>query len=103
MIAQLRTGHCGLNGHLHRIGKIESSKCECGFSKETVEHFLLECPKYRKERMVMRKGVGNRKMRVEKLLREAKTIKHTVEYIIGLRAVPHNCCIVHCVNTYFLI
>ena len=46
---QLRTGHCGLNDYLHRFGKKDSPTCECGHGKETVEHYLLECPNYREQ------------------------------------------------------
>jgi ribonuclease HI len=42
-IAQLRTGHCGLNKCLHRFGRRSSPYCKCGYGKETVEHYLMEC------------------------------------------------------------
>ena len=40
-LAQLRTGHCALNGYLYRFGKKSSPTCECGYGKETVEHYFL--------------------------------------------------------------
>src|SRR5437667_1498082 len=48
-IVQLRTGHCGLNHYLHRFGKRYSPYCECGTGKETVEHYLLECRRYKEQ------------------------------------------------------
>lgn len=36
ILAQLRTGHARLNGHLHRIGKTDSDLCECSIERETV-------------------------------------------------------------------
>jgi ribonuclease HI len=52
ILFQLRTGHIGLNHHLFRIHKAESPACpHCqGITVETVKHFLLDCPQYRKER-----------------------------------------------------
>ena len=80
-LAQLRTGHCALNGYLHRFGKMDSSTCECGQGKETVEHYLLECRKFREQRKVLRRNVGNGRMKTRILLGNAKILKHTVEYI----------------------
>ena len=46
-LIQLPTGHCGLNNYLHRFEKRNSPYCECGYGKETVAHFVLECHKYK--------------------------------------------------------
>ena len=80
-ITQLRTGHCGLNHYLHRFHISDTPHCECGAGKETVEHFLLQCPRYIKQREPLRKEVGMRNMRVDKLLGDLKLVKHTMEYI----------------------
>ena len=84
-LAQLRTGHCPLNGYLHRFGKKNSPICECGYGKETVEHYLLECRKYREQRKVLRKNVGMGRMKSRILLGNTKILKHTVEYIATTR------------------
>ena len=83
-LVQLRTGHCGLNYYLHRFGIKESPLCECGYGKETVEHFLIECRRYRDQRSELRKNVGTRKMRVDSLLGDPEVVKHTVEYIMAI-------------------
>jgi len=80
-IAQLRTGHCGLNRYLHRFGNTNTPYCQCGYGKETVEHYLLECRKYREQRKKLRKEVGTAKMRVARLLGDTKVLEHTLEYI----------------------
>ena len=80
-IAQLRTGHCGLNSYLHRFSKKNSSYCQCGYGKETVEHFLLECRNYREQRKKLRREAGAGKMRTARLLGDQKLIKYTLEYI----------------------
>ena len=44
---QLITGHIGLNYHLHKINRSETSLCEtCELEEETVEHFIGRCPTY---------------------------------------------------------
>jgi hypothetical protein len=81
-IMQLRTGHCGLNKYLHRFGHREDSNCEgCGTDQETVEHYLLECPKYQEERRKLVLRVNSRDMRVDKLLGDLKLAQKVVEYI----------------------
>src|SRR5438046_6240924 len=80
-IAQLRTGHCGLNRYLHRFNIKNSPYCQCGYGKETVEHYLLECRKYREQRKKLRSEAGRGRMRIERLLGDPEVIKHTLEYI----------------------
>jgi hypothetical protein len=57
ILFQLRTGHISLNHHLFRIHKSESPSCpHChGITVETVKHFLLDCPHYRKERHLLQR------------------------------------------------
>ena len=80
-VVQLRTGHCGLNKYLHRFGKRYSPYCSCGYAKETVEHFILECPNYKVQRKELRKMVGIWKMRIDKLLGDITLLKYTMEYV----------------------
>jgi hypothetical protein len=42
-IYRLRTGHCGLRGHLHRIGVADTSSCSCGQDDQTPYH-VKHCP-----------------------------------------------------------
>ncbi|KAJ5300187.1 hypothetical protein N7508_007430 [Penicillium antarcticum] len=58
ILAQLRTGHARLNGHLHRIGKAESDLCECGIERETVPHFLLQCTRWNEQRRALIEAAG---------------------------------------------
>ena len=57
----------------------------CGYEKETVEHFLVECPSFWEERRELREKVGEGKMRVAILLGEHKAISATMEYIAKTR------------------
>src|SRR5436190_12063345 len=81
LISQLRTGHCHLNQYLHRFNIIETSECECGAEKETVEHYLLNCELYDKERDALRRRVGGQGMRPSILLGDSQIITDTVDYI----------------------
>ena len=83
-IVQLRTGHCGLNKYLHRFGKRYSPYCSCGYAKETVEHFILDCPN-KVQRKELKKMVGTWKMRIDRLLGDITLIPYTVEYIKGAK------------------
>jgi len=40
-----------LKSNAFRTGISTSSICECGYHSETVEHFILHCPKYDIERL----------------------------------------------------
>ena len=79
--ARLRTGHCLLNARLHRIGIAPDPMCECGEGKETVEHYLLMCGKYDRERYILRRKAGIEGMRMGKLLGDPELIKHTIEFM----------------------
>src|SRR5438045_2280639 len=81
-IARLRTGHCSLNSYLEQFKIIDDAICPgCGDAKETVQHFLLVCQKYERERDRMRKMVGVGGMKMEKLLGDTRRIQYTVEFI----------------------
>jgi ribonuclease HI len=83
MLSRLRTGHCFLNQYLHRFHHEDSPECTCGSGAlETVEHFLIHCPKYDKERAKLIKNVGGAGgMWIERLLGHPKIIKFTLEYV----------------------
>jgi hypothetical protein len=60
VLAQLRTGHTPLKEHLARIGIEESAACECGARRESIEHFLFHCPKWRIERQSLQQTMEDR-------------------------------------------
>jgi ribonuclease HI len=74
-IARLRTGHSRLNEYLHRFKVIETSECECGAEKETVEHFLLNCELYDEERDRLRRKVGAQGMRAIEYIERTERLK----------------------------
>ena len=78
---RLRTAHCSLNKYLLQRGHEEESLCTCYEEEETVEHFLLKCKKYIKQREKLVKEVGAGGVRIEKLVGELKYIKYTMEFV----------------------
>ena len=52
-IIRLRIGHSSLRYHLHRLKLEDSPLCEC-LQEETVKHVLMICPKYFRERTIMK-------------------------------------------------
>lgn len=50
---RMRSGHCLVKVHLHRLGLVPSPNCEnCRDAvAETLEHLILECPSYRQHRI----------------------------------------------------
>lgn len=80
-LTRLRTGHCSLRHYLHRFKLAESPYCDCGYGKETVEHYLLECKLYVEQRKELRTKAGAGRMKVEKLLGYPKLVKHTLKFV----------------------
>ena len=43
---RLRTGHCQLLSHLHRLNISHSDECPCGTGPQTPNHILQSCPTF---------------------------------------------------------
>ncbi|KGO64408.1 hypothetical protein PITC_022580 [Penicillium italicum] len=67
LLTQLRTGHNWLFTYAKKFGFRDDDHCECG-AQETVSHMLLECPKLRALRMILRSRVGDALNSVSSLL-----------------------------------
>ena len=52
-------GRSQLNGHLHKIGVVESPACSCGAASESVWHYFLTCPRYIVDRDVLHTTVSS--------------------------------------------
>ena len=50
-IFRLRTGHCRLRAHLHRIGLSHTPDCPCETGSQTPEHILQSCPLHQDARI----------------------------------------------------
>jgi hypothetical protein len=54
MLTQLRTGHIPLQAYLHRIQVTDSATCPgCKRERETVMHFLMQCPSWAAQRRLL--------------------------------------------------
>ena len=57
LLARLRFGHCRLAASSARLYSFMTAVCECHLDVETVEHFLLSCPRYEIQRVELMKAV----------------------------------------------
>ena len=68
--------HCiPLNGYLHKIKRVATAACPaCGHLNETPQHYIMECPTYKRESKADRKKGGFRGKVYEDHLRGEKAI-----------------------------
>lgn len=81
MYIRLRTGHIGLNQHLHRIKKASSPKCRCGAPRETVAHYLTVCPCHNRARHILHTHLGRKASQVSYLLSHPDARPHLFRFI----------------------
>ncbi len=77
VISHLCIGHMALNHSLNVIGKHESGLCNNCKKPETVEHVLLECTRYRNERIKLEnqiKSIGLSGLSIQNLLRNSSQV-----------------------------
>ncbi|KAJ7182754.1 hypothetical protein C8R43DRAFT_818761, partial [Mycena crocata] len=65
---QLRTSHVGLNAFLYRFHLAPSPDCPLCLVPETVPHFLLSCPRFRRERLTLIMRLGTARLSLHRLL-----------------------------------
>ena len=85
IIFRLRSGHCRLNSHLHKMKCTNSPLCtECSTS-ETVAHFLLHCPKYSFHRRFLIQSCkdANVPFTIDSLLCLPQLLTPVVEYVLA--------------------
>ena len=46
ILVQMRTGKIGVRSFLYSRKIVESERCECGHTSQTVRHVLMECRKF---------------------------------------------------------
>ncbi|KIY67223.1 hypothetical protein CYLTODRAFT_353576, partial [Cylindrobasidium torrendii FP15055 ss-10] len=84
----LRTGHCALNAHLYNICAQSAPTPECptcGYERETVFHFVMVCPTYQFDRMLMFEGMRYEKMdpTMKNLMNTEKGVRELLRYAHG--------------------
>ena len=55
---RLRSGHVGLNGHLHRFNMTDDPLCEFCSEPENTLHFLLTCRRYERQRLKLKRRLN---------------------------------------------
>jgi ribonuclease HI len=84
ILMQLRTGHAPLQSHLHRLRKVESPTCpHCGRERETVQHFLTQCPAFGEQRRRLTAAAGYEARSKDRLLSKPSLTKHLLDYVAG--------------------
>ena len=82
LLFQLRTSHIALRGHLYRIKKATSPQCpSCGAPRETVVHFLFECPAHLHEHICYLRPWRQKERDLSFLLSEPKATLSLIGYI----------------------
>ena len=83
IIMQLRTGHIGLNKHLHRIKRSDSPHCpNCDENAiETIHHFLFDCTRYRRERSILHRKLRRHTYDISHLLTHPAATLPLLKYI----------------------
>jgi hypothetical protein len=60
ILAQCRTGHSRLKSDLCWMKLVNSARCKCGATRETINHVIYECPLLREDRQIATEAVGHR-------------------------------------------
>lgn len=82
ILIQLRTGHAPLQQHLFRLRKAESAMCPtCGTNEETVIHYLLHCPTWKRARAPLRRALPAFRTLLRTLLSSPEALPTLFGYI----------------------
>ena len=77
---QLKLGHGYFKNYLYKLGHTKSSKCECG-QKETPEHLMLWCKKYKIERRELKEKFNGNSLNMKLIMHTGYGIKNTLQFI----------------------
>ncbi|KAJ7653812.1 hypothetical protein B0H17DRAFT_862911, partial [Mycena rosella] len=67
-LMQLCTAHIGLNAFLYRFHLGPSPDCALCLVPETVLHYLLACPTYRRQRLTLITRLGTARLSLHRLI-----------------------------------
>lgn len=82
LLVQLRSGHIPLNRHLFRLGKVDTARCPtCGTEDETVLHYLLRCPTWRRARAPLRRAFSPSNLQMRTLLNDPDSLPILFDYV----------------------
>jgi ribonuclease HI len=81
VFTQLRTAHFALNSYLYRFHLAPSPDCDLCLVPETVPHYLLSCPRYRRERLDMIISLGTARLSLRRLLAVKSDPKPALRFV----------------------
>ena len=89
---QLRSGHIPLNVYLHGFKLAESAQCPaCGALRETLQHFVLECPAYdHKRKRSLKPRRGRSELKYAEILGRKNEAVALAHYIMDTRRFDKN-------------
>ena len=84
ILYRLRTGHNGLNMHLHKLGLHNSGLCDFCEEPETVKHYLLDCLKYQhyQENLIDFANKNIVKLTIESILKNRDMFPLIYDYVL---------------------
>ncbi|KAJ7150969.1 hypothetical protein C8R43DRAFT_834675, partial [Mycena crocata] len=80
-LTQMRTSHIGLNAYLFRFNLAPSPSCDLCSAPETVPHFLLSCPRYRRQRLDLILRLGTARLSLRLLLSAKSDPKPVLRFV----------------------
>ncbi|KAL9938672.1 hypothetical protein V8E36_002391, partial [Tilletia maclaganii] len=84
LLAQLRTNHIGLNDYLFWRKLVDSAFCDRCKRRETREHLLTGCHRFRREREALRRRVGlGPATSLKRLLNQVQTAREALRLAAG--------------------
>ena len=83
VLFQLRSGHIALNKHLYRIKCSDTPNClQCDKEMpESVHHFLFDCPRYERERHILRCRLSRAAASTADLLGSGEAVTETLKFV----------------------
>jgi len=91
LLFQLRTGHIPLGSYLHRIKKAATPQHPgCGAPRETVIHYLFECPSHTHERIPYFRQWQRKERDLSFLLTEPKAALSVIGFVRDTKRLQEN-------------
>jgi ribonuclease HI len=81
VLTQLRTAHIGLNAFLYRFHLAPSPDCPLCLVPETVTHYLLACPRFRRQRLRLIMRLGTARLSLRRLLAVKSDHKAVLSFV----------------------
>jgi hypothetical protein len=88
IIYKLQSGHTPLNHYLHRIKKLNSPECNTCKTTKDVQHFLIKCHRFKKERKTFQQTLIQEKIKInfnstQEILDTPKVFPHLANFILS--------------------